>query len=181
MSFFFVFMSLLLFCIASHAHHSSAVLSLICLLLWPHPCWTSVVLAVPVPPPPGVNIEEHIQIRQEEKRQRVNRRHRLEEGRGMPLTWLRPRINESTSILCVTQTSYILQHYDLQIIPVFLIWCQGWVIYLIFTNAFYLFVSVRAETMVFFSCLSNLNFTRKRVCNLMSLNYLNIIDLCEYV
>ncbi|XP_035377140.1 E3 ubiquitin-protein ligase MYCBP2 isoform X8 [Electrophorus electricus] len=29
----------------------------------------------------GVNIEEHIQIRQEEKRQRVNRRHRLEEGR----------------------------------------------------------------------------------------------------
>uniref|UniRef100_A0A4W4F0K6 E3 ubiquitin-protein ligase MYCBP2 n=1 Tax=Electrophorus electricus TaxID=8005 RepID=A0A4W4F0K6_ELEEL len=39
------------------------------------------LLAVPVPPPPGVNIEEHIQIRQEEKRQRVNRRHRLEEGR----------------------------------------------------------------------------------------------------
>lgn len=39
--------------------------------------------AVPVPPPPGVNIEEHIQIRQEEKRQRINRRHRLEEGRGM--------------------------------------------------------------------------------------------------
>lgn len=38
--------------------------------------------AVPVPPPPGVNIEEHIQIRQEEKRQRINRRHRLEEGRG---------------------------------------------------------------------------------------------------
>ncbi|XP_015219296.2 E3 ubiquitin-protein ligase MYCBP2 isoform X16 [Lepisosteus oculatus] len=30
----------------------------------------------------GVNIEEHIQIRQEEKRQRINRRHRLEEGRG---------------------------------------------------------------------------------------------------
>ncbi|XP_077071833.1 E3 ubiquitin-protein ligase MYCBP2 isoform X21 [Siphateles boraxobius] len=29
----------------------------------------------------GVNIEEHIQIRQEEKRQRINRRHRLEEGR----------------------------------------------------------------------------------------------------
>uniref|UniRef100_A0A4W5M9H3 RCR-type E3 ubiquitin transferase n=1 Tax=Hucho hucho TaxID=62062 RepID=A0A4W5M9H3_9TELE len=28
----------------------------------------------------GVNIEEHIQIRQEEKRQRINRRHRLEEG-----------------------------------------------------------------------------------------------------
>ncbi|XP_066562691.1 E3 ubiquitin-protein ligase MYCBP2 isoform X4 [Amia ocellicauda] len=37
------------------------------------------LLAVPVPP--GVNIEEHIQIRQEEKRQRINRRHRLEEGR----------------------------------------------------------------------------------------------------
>ncbi|KAJ8253382.1 hypothetical protein GJAV_G00212310 [Gymnothorax javanicus] len=30
----------------------------------------------------GVNIEEHIQIRQEEKRQRMNRRHRLDEGRG---------------------------------------------------------------------------------------------------
>lgn len=29
-----------------------------------------------------MNIEEHIQIRQEEKRQRINRRHRLEEGRG---------------------------------------------------------------------------------------------------
>ncbi|XP_043104380.1 E3 ubiquitin-protein ligase MYCBP2 isoform X12 [Puntigrus tetrazona] len=29
----------------------------------------------------GVNIEEHTQIRQEEKRQRINRRHRLEEGR----------------------------------------------------------------------------------------------------
>ncbi|XP_062389671.1 E3 ubiquitin-protein ligase MYCBP2 isoform X1 [Sardina pilchardus] len=39
------------------------------------------LLAVPVPPSPGVNIEEHIQIRQEEKRQRINRRHRLEEGR----------------------------------------------------------------------------------------------------
>ncbi|XP_034779591.2 E3 ubiquitin-protein ligase MYCBP2 isoform X5 [Acipenser ruthenus] len=37
------------------------------------------LLAVPVPP--GVNIEEHIQIRQEEKRQRINRRHRQEEGR----------------------------------------------------------------------------------------------------
>ncbi|XP_071888577.1 E3 ubiquitin-protein ligase MYCBP2 isoform X28 [Anas platyrhynchos] len=36
------------------------------------------LLAVPVP---GVNIEEHLQLRQEEKRQRVNRRHRLEEGR----------------------------------------------------------------------------------------------------
>ncbi|XP_065149136.1 E3 ubiquitin-protein ligase MYCBP2 isoform X13 [Paramisgurnus dabryanus] len=47
------------------------------------------LLAVPVPPPPGVNIEEHIQIRQEEKRQRVNRRHRLEEGRG-PLVFPGP-------------------------------------------------------------------------------------------
>ncbi|XP_056610662.1 E3 ubiquitin-protein ligase MYCBP2 isoform X7 [Triplophysa dalaica] len=47
------------------------------------------LLAVPVPPPPGVNIEEHIQIRQEEKRQRVNRRHRLEEGRG-PLVYPGP-------------------------------------------------------------------------------------------
>ncbi|XP_076728752.2 E3 ubiquitin-protein ligase MYCBP2 isoform X5 [Callospermophilus lateralis] len=36
------------------------------------------LLAVPVP---GVNIEEHLQLRQEEKRQRVIRRHRLEEGR----------------------------------------------------------------------------------------------------
>ena len=35
--------------------------------------------AVPVP---GVNIEEHLQLRQEEKRQRVIRRHRLEDGRG---------------------------------------------------------------------------------------------------
>uniref|UniRef100_A0A8C6XJU4 RCR-type E3 ubiquitin transferase n=1 Tax=Naja naja TaxID=35670 RepID=A0A8C6XJU4_NAJNA len=33
-------------------------------------------------PVPGVNLEEHLQLRQEEKRQRVNRRHRLEEGRG---------------------------------------------------------------------------------------------------
>lgn len=52
--------------------------SLGCLYLGPF-----VFSAVPVPPPPGVNIEEHIQIRQEEKRQRINRRHRLEEGRGM--------------------------------------------------------------------------------------------------
>ncbi|KFO34057.1 Putative E3 ubiquitin-protein ligase MYCBP2 [Fukomys damarensis] len=37
-------------------------------------------LAVPVP---GVNIEEHLQLRQEEKRQRVIRRQRLEEGRAM--------------------------------------------------------------------------------------------------
>ncbi|KAM7064660.1 E3 ubiquitin-protein ligase MYCBP2 isoform 13-T13 [Acridotheres tristis] len=37
------------------------------------------LLAVPVP---GVNIEEHLQLRQEEKRQRVIRRHRLEDGRG---------------------------------------------------------------------------------------------------
>ena len=58
------------------------MLSLICPLLWPCPCRTVFILAVPVPPPPGVNIEEHIQIRQEEKRQRINRRHRLEEGRG---------------------------------------------------------------------------------------------------
>ena len=36
-------------------------------------------LAVPVP---GVNIEEHLQLRQEEKRQRVIRRHRIEDGRG---------------------------------------------------------------------------------------------------
>ncbi|XP_056108185.1 E3 ubiquitin-protein ligase MYCBP2 isoform X15 [Rhinichthys klamathensis goyatoka] len=47
------------------------------------------LLAVPVPPPPGVNIEEHIQIRQEEKRQRINRRHRIEEGRG-PLVFPGP-------------------------------------------------------------------------------------------
>lgn len=50
---------------------------------WPACIWGLVFSAVPVPPPPGVNIEEHIQIRQEEKRQRINRRHRLEEGRGM--------------------------------------------------------------------------------------------------
>lgn len=36
----------------------------------------------PAVPVPGVNIEEHLQLRQEEKRQRVIRRHRLEEGRG---------------------------------------------------------------------------------------------------
>ncbi|XP_075447064.1 E3 ubiquitin-protein ligase MYCBP2 isoform X9 [Ascaphus truei] len=35
--------------------------------------------AVPVP---GVNIDENLQLRQEEKRQRVNRRHRIDEGRG---------------------------------------------------------------------------------------------------
>lgn len=60
----------------------SAPSSLLCL---PLACWylrPCVFSAVPVPPPPGVNIEEHIQIRQEEKRQRINRRHRLEEGRG---------------------------------------------------------------------------------------------------
>uniref|UniRef100_A0A6I8RQK6 E3 ubiquitin-protein ligase MYCBP2 n=1 Tax=Xenopus tropicalis TaxID=8364 RepID=A0A6I8RQK6_XENTR len=34
--------------------------------------------AVPVP---GVNIDEHLQLRQEDKRQRVNRRHRIDEGR----------------------------------------------------------------------------------------------------
>ncbi|XP_012493213.1 PREDICTED: E3 ubiquitin-protein ligase MYCBP2 [Propithecus coquereli] len=44
------------------------------------------LLAVPVP---GVNIEEHLQLRQEEKRQRVIRRHRLEEGRG-PLVFAGP-------------------------------------------------------------------------------------------
>ncbi|KAM6095698.1 E3 ubiquitin-protein ligase MYCBP2 isoform 13-T13 [Chlamydotis macqueenii] len=44
------------------------------------------LLAVPVP---GVNIEEHLQLRQDEKRQRVNRRHRLEEGRG-PLVFPGP-------------------------------------------------------------------------------------------
>ncbi|KAE8626024.1 hypothetical protein XENTR_v10006480 [Xenopus tropicalis] len=36
------------------------------------------LLAVPVP---GVNIDEHLQLRQEDKRQRVNRRHRIDEGR----------------------------------------------------------------------------------------------------
>ncbi|XP_071991479.1 E3 ubiquitin-protein ligase MYCBP2 isoform X7 [Engystomops pustulosus] len=35
--------------------------------------------AVPVP---GVNIDEHLQLRQEDKRQRINRRHRIDEGRG---------------------------------------------------------------------------------------------------
>ncbi|XP_075774972.1 E3 ubiquitin-protein ligase MYCBP2 isoform X15 [Pelodiscus sinensis] len=44
------------------------------------------LLAVPVP---GVNIEDHLQLRQEEKRQRVNRRHRSEEGRG-PLVFPGP-------------------------------------------------------------------------------------------
>lgn len=44
------------------------------------------LLAVPVP---GVNIEEHLQLRQEEKRQRVIRRHRLEDGRG-PLVFAGP-------------------------------------------------------------------------------------------
>ncbi|XP_064413761.1 E3 ubiquitin-protein ligase MYCBP2 isoform X3 [Latimeria chalumnae] len=37
----------------------------------------------------GVNIEEHLQLRQEEKRQRINRRQRLEEGRG-PLVFPGP-------------------------------------------------------------------------------------------
>lgn len=55
------------------------------LSLLPAPGAFFVFSAVPVPPPPGVNIEEHIQIRQEEKRQRINRRHRLEEGRGTQL------------------------------------------------------------------------------------------------
>ncbi|XP_066092496.1 E3 ubiquitin-protein ligase MYCBP2 isoform X10 [Saccopteryx bilineata] len=44
------------------------------------------LLAVPVP---GVNIEEHLQLRQEEKRQRVIRRHRIEEGRG-PIVFAGP-------------------------------------------------------------------------------------------
>ncbi|XP_041440248.1 E3 ubiquitin-protein ligase MYCBP2 isoform X6 [Xenopus laevis] len=35
--------------------------------------------AVPVP---GVNIDEHLQLRQDDKRQRVNRRNRIDEGRG---------------------------------------------------------------------------------------------------
>lgn len=73
----FIDVCLVLFCSASSS------------LLLLHPVWAActwglfVFSAVPVPPPPGVNIEEHIQIRQEEKRQRINRRHRLEEGRGM--------------------------------------------------------------------------------------------------
>ncbi|XP_018420885.1 PREDICTED: E3 ubiquitin-protein ligase MYCBP2 [Nanorana parkeri] len=37
------------------------------------------LLAVPVP---GVNIDEHLQLRQDDKRQRVNRRHRIDDGRG---------------------------------------------------------------------------------------------------
>ncbi|KAG9492131.1 hypothetical protein GDO78_000574 [Eleutherodactylus coqui] len=37
------------------------------------------LLAVPVA---GVNIDEHLQLRQEDKRQRINRRHRIDEGRG---------------------------------------------------------------------------------------------------
>uniref|UniRef100_A0A9J8BNW3 E3 ubiquitin-protein ligase MYCBP2 n=1 Tax=Cyprinus carpio carpio TaxID=630221 RepID=A0A9J8BNW3_CYPCA len=57
------------------------------------------LLAVPVPPPPGVNIEEHTQIRQEEKRQRINRRHRLEEGRG-PLVFPGPLLmNQREQVL----------------------------------------------------------------------------------
>nr|XP_033805293.1 E3 ubiquitin-protein ligase MYCBP2 isoform X3 [Geotrypetes seraphini] len=44
------------------------------------------LLAVPVP---GVNIEEHLQLRQDDKRQRGNRRHRLDEGRG-PLAFPGP-------------------------------------------------------------------------------------------
>uniref|UniRef100_A0A8C8JY02 RCR-type E3 ubiquitin transferase n=1 Tax=Oncorhynchus tshawytscha TaxID=74940 RepID=A0A8C8JY02_ONCTS len=54
------------------------------------------LLAVPVPSPPGVNIQEHIQIRQEEKRQRINRRHRLEEGQGLVhgrKEWIRSWVN----------------------------------------------------------------------------------------
>uniref|UniRef100_A0A8C5P7M6 E3 ubiquitin-protein ligase MYCBP2 n=1 Tax=Leptobrachium leishanense TaxID=445787 RepID=A0A8C5P7M6_9ANUR len=46
------------------------------------------LLAVPVP---GVNMDEHLQMRQEEKRQRVNRRHRLDEVRG-PFVFAGPKI-----------------------------------------------------------------------------------------
>ncbi|XP_016086576.1 E3 ubiquitin-protein ligase MYCBP2-like [Sinocyclocheilus grahami] len=47
----------------------------------------------------GVNIEEHTQIRQEEKRQRINRRHRLEEGRG-PLVFPGPLLmNQREQVL----------------------------------------------------------------------------------
>lgn len=75
----FIDVCLVLFCSApSSAPSFPSASCLGCLYLGPF-----VFLAVPVPPPPGVNIEEHIQIRQEEKRQRINRRHRLEEGRGM--------------------------------------------------------------------------------------------------
>lgn len=86
--------SILLCCAESLFPISSRRHSLMCVLLCsvcPASCCIPsglpvpggfVLSAVPVPPPPGVNIEEHIQIRQEEKRQRINRRHRLEEGRG---------------------------------------------------------------------------------------------------
>uniref|UniRef100_A0A673N0T5 RCR-type E3 ubiquitin transferase n=1 Tax=Sinocyclocheilus rhinocerous TaxID=307959 RepID=A0A673N0T5_9TELE len=69
----------------------------------------------------GVNIEEHTQIRQEEKRQRINRRHRLEEGRGMTsltapgftgsissLTVLvcpLPSVQQAHALFCVTDGS----------------------------------------------------------------------------
>lgn len=72
----FIDVCIVLFCFAL-LHPSFSVFR------WPACIWGLVFSAVPVPPPPGVNIEEHIQIRQEEKRQRINRRHRLEEGRGM--------------------------------------------------------------------------------------------------
>lgn len=78
-------LSIIHWCLCCFVLFCSAPSSLLCLLLaclYPGAC---VFSAVPVPPPPGVNIEEHIQIRQEEKRQRINRRHRLEEGRGMDL------------------------------------------------------------------------------------------------
>uniref|UniRef100_A0A6Q2X7Z5 E3 ubiquitin-protein ligase MYCBP2 n=1 Tax=Esox lucius TaxID=8010 RepID=A0A6Q2X7Z5_ESOLU len=68
------------------------------------------LLAVPVPPPPGVNIEEHIQIRQEEKRQRINRRHRLEEGRG-PLVFPGPILmNQREQALARLRPLQVLRH-----------------------------------------------------------------------
>lgn len=80
----------------SFAHWCLSCSALLCLILSPSPPSRSglyprpfMFSAVPVPSPPGVNIEEHIQIRQEEKRQRINRRHRLEEGRGMDKGWWR--------------------------------------------------------------------------------------------
>lgn len=75
-SLMFVLFCFVLFC-------SAPLCPPISVFRWPACIWGLVFSAVPVPPPPGVNIEEHIQIRQEEKRQRINRRHRLEEGRGM--------------------------------------------------------------------------------------------------
>lgn len=89
-------------------HHVSPSLIDVCLVLLcsassspPSSCLGGLFMfsAVPVPPPPGVNIEEHIQIRQEEKRQRINRRHRLEEGRGMGLKQERKWFEEAFSFI----------------------------------------------------------------------------------